>query len=74
MSMDFSKAFDSTSHCPLSIFLLEIGLPRVWVHILEQFLRGPIQFLVGNQIIETKLVPMSGIKQGDTLSPTSFSL
>ena len=48
LSIDFSKAFDSTSHCLMSAFLIEIGVPPVWVHILEQFLRGPIQFLVGN--------------------------
>ena len=37
-------------------------------------MRGPIQFLVGNQINAAELVPASGIKQGDTLSPTRFSL
>ena len=74
LSVDFGKAFDSTSHCLMSIFLLEIGVPAMWVHILEQFLQGPIQFLVGHQITETELVPGSSIKQGDTLSPTLFPL
>ena len=74
LSIDFSKAFDSTSHCLMSAFLIEIGVPPVWVHNLEQFLRGPIQFLVGSQITGAGLVPGSGIKQGDTLSPTLFSL
>ena len=74
LGIDFSKAFDSTSHCLMSAFLIEIGVPTVWVHILKQFLRGPIQTLVGNQITGAELVPGSGIEQGDTLSPTLFSL
>ena len=74
LGIDFSKAFDSTSHCLMSAFLIEIGMPPVWVHILEQFLRGPIQNLVGNQITGAELVPGSGIKQGHTVSPTLFSL
>ena len=73
MSIDFIKAFDTTSHCLLSIFMIEIGVPPVWVHLLEPFLQGPIQFLVGNQITDIQLFPRSGIKQGDTLSPTLSS-
>ena len=69
LSIDFSKAFDSTSHCLMSVFLLETGVPPVWGHLCV----GPIRFLVGNQLTDTVLTPQSGIKQGDTLSPTLFS-
>ena len=41
---------------------------------LIQFLKGPLRFLVGNQLTESALYPGTGIKQGDTLSPTIFSL
>ena len=41
-------------------------------HLARAGRRGPIQFLVGNQITGAELVPGSGIKQGDTLSPTLF--
>ena len=58
----------------MSVFLIEIGVPPVWVHILEQFLRGRIQFLVSNPITGAELVPGSGIKQGDTPSPTLYFL
>ena len=74
LGIDFSKAFDSTSHCLMSAFLIEIGVPPMWVHILQLLLRGPIQFLVGNQITGAELFPGSGFKQGNTLSPTLFSL
>ena len=33
-----------------------------------------MQFLVGNQLASSALHPRLGIKQGDTLSPTLFSL
>ena len=29
LSIDFSKAFDSTSHCLMSAFLIEIDVPPV---------------------------------------------
>ena len=38
LNIDFSKVFDLTSHCLMSAFVIEIGVPPVWVLILEQFL------------------------------------
>ena len=50
LRIDLSKAFDSTSHELMGMFLTEIRVPVPWVSALEQFLQGPIRFLVGNQL------------------------
>ena len=49
-------------------------MPEAWCAALIQFLKGPLRFLVGNQLMESALYPGTEIKQGDTLSPTIFSL
>ena len=49
-------------------------MPETWCAALIRFLKGPLRFLVGNQLTEAALYPGTGIKQGDTLSPTIFSL
>ena len=49
-SIDFSKAFDSTGHELMGIFLTEIGIPVPWVSSLEQFLQGNLRFLVSNEL------------------------
>ena len=74
LGIDFTKAFDSTSHALLGFFLEFLGVPETWCAALIQFLKGPLQFFVGNQLTESALYPGTGIKQGDTLSPTIFSL
>ena len=49
-------------------------MPETWCAALIHFLKGPLCFLVGNQLTESALQPGTEIKQGDTLSPTIFSL
>ena len=48
LNIDFSKAFDSTSHCLLRVFLELLGISSRWCTTLIQFLKGSIRFLVGN--------------------------
>ena len=74
LSIDFAKAFDSTSHALLGFFLEFLGVPEARCAALIRFLKGPLHFLVGNQLTASALYPGTGIKQGDTLSPTIFSL
>ena len=46
-----------------------------WIRVLCQILRGPVLFLVGGDVVrEERLLPSSGIRQGDPLSPIFFSL
>ena len=57
LSIDFAKAFNSTSHDLLYVFLRQLGVPEAWCQALIQFLRGPVHFLVGNQLTIAHLRP-----------------
>ena len=74
VSIDFAKAFDSTSHELMAEFLRLLGIPEAVERLILSFLKGPLRFLVGNRLSEQELTPKSGIKQGDVLSPALFSL
>ena len=74
LSLDFAKALDSTNHALLGDFLLLLGVQEAWCEVLLDFLGSEPLFLVGPMLAHAVLQPKCGIKQGDTLSPTLFSL
>ena len=74
LSIDFAKAFNSTSHSLMQFFLEYLIIPGTWCTALIQIVKDTLRFLVGNQPSEAVLQPGTSIKQGDTLLPTIFSL
>ena len=74
LSLDFAKAFDSTNHALLGDFLLLLGVQKEWCEVLLDFLGSELKFLLGAMLADAVLQPKFGIKQGDPLSPTLFSL
>ena len=74
LSLDFAKAFDITNHALLGDFLLLLGVQKACCEVLLDLLGSELKFLVGPMLADAALQPKCAIKQGDTLSPTLFSL
>lgn len=74
ISLDFAKAFDSLSHNMISSYLEYLGVPSKVIQLLDTYMKGPIHILVGQTMTQDYINPTSGIRQGDTLSPSIFSL
>ena len=53
LAMDFTKASDTVSHPVLEAFLGCAGLPKQWVGVVVDFLKGPLGLLVGRRVSET---------------------
>ena len=74
MTVDFAKAFDSMSHQLIEAMLRVIGVEERWIRVIINFTKGPVGFLVGQEVPDRRISPAGGIKQGDTLSPALYAL
>lgn len=71
---DFNKAFDSVDHFILIHKLKKIGFCDPLLSWLTSFLINRIQLVKLNQFISEPIQVLSGVPQGDHLSPTLFLL
>ena len=64
VALDFAKAFDSMSHQLIEAMLRVIGVEERWIRVIINFTKGPVGFLVGQEIPDRRISPAGGIKQG----------
>ena len=74
MALDSAKAFDSMSHQLIEAMLRLMGMEERWIRVIINFTKGPVGFLVGQEIPDCRIHPARGIKQVDTLSPAIYAL
>lgn len=74
ISLDFAKAFDSLSHNMIRAYLSHLDIPPKVIDLLDTYMKGPVHILVNQTMTQDYINPTSGIRQGDTLSPSIFSL
>ncbi|MFO0089746.1 MAG: RNA-directed DNA polymerase, partial [bacterium] len=71
--MDMRNAFGSVPHPSLSELVESLPIPGTFRHILHDIYKDNIMdFIVGEKIV--KVIPTSGVKQGDPLSATAYNL
>ena len=67
------NAFGSVPHPSLSELVESLPIPGTFRHILHDIYKDNIMdFIVGEKIV--KVIPTSGVKQGDPLSTTAYNL
>ncbi|CAI6370700.1 unnamed protein product [Macrosiphum euphorbiae] len=71
---DFEKAFDRVNHVLLINKLQEIGFANPLLSWFNSFLSQRIQFVKYKSFISTPINVISGVPQGDHLSPLLFNL
>ena len=73
--VDFSKAYDTVQHAFFAAALRFFTVPEPYVRLLVSALKGAVLFCVDSGYVrEVCMVPGSGIRQGDPLSPAIFAL
>ena len=71
--LDFEKAYDRVSHLWLKEVLHTTGFPPLITTLILEINSGHTRLLINNQL-SCRIPILSGVKQGDPLSPTLFIL
>jgi hypothetical protein len=72
--IDFKKSYDSVSWVVLYNILIEFGIPRKLVGLIQMCLKEPYSRLCIGKYQSDKFPIQNGLKQGDALSPLLFNL
>jgi hypothetical protein len=73
LKLDFAKAFDSVEWASLRRILLARGFPSVWCDWMDQILTTSRSAILLNGVPGRWIDLRRGLRQGDSLSPTSSS-
>jgi sorting nexin-29 len=71
--IDFKKAYDSIKREVLYNILLEFGIPKILVRLIEMCLNETYSKVRIGKLLSDKFPIQNGLKQGDALSPLLFN-
>jgi len=74
ITIDFKKAFDSIDHGWLQNVLRQKGFPVTFINYIDSIQRNGFSFIKTNHGLTTKFPIQKGVRQGDPLSLTLFTI
>ena len=72
--VDLTKAFDTVNRDALWTILRKIGCPPTFVNLVKQLYRNMKARFAFNGTLSQEIAVDNGVKQGDILAPTLFSI